>query len=330
VKSPAVEISGVVLVDKPVGPTSFDVVRSVKRAFKVKSAGHTGTLDPNASGLLPVCIGDATRIASFVTDGDKTYEGLVRFGITTNTLDSEGEVIAQRDASHLTRESVEKAIATIVGPQAQAAPMFSARRVDGRRLHELAREGIEVEREARTITVYEAQLLSWNGPDALVRFHVSKGTYIRVLAERLGELLDVGAHLAQLRRTASGSLSVKESLPLSQIEELAGTDPASLRQQLRSTDAVLLGLPYLQVRLDERGAASVSFGNPVEATALRSIGIAPRAEGERALLIAPDGSVTAVGEFDSNSRIRLVRVLRAQTGPGHYRGRRPETGSKEP
>ena len=255
------DISGVILVDKTVGPTSFDVVRSVKRALRVKSAGHTGTLDPNASGLLPVCVGDATRIASFVTDGDKSYEGLVRFGVTTNTLDSEGEVLETRDCAHLTQNAVEQAIATIVGPQDQAAPMFSARRVGGRRLHELAREGVEVEREARQITVYAATLLSWNAPDALVRFHVSKGTYIRVLAERLGELLDVGAHLAQLRRTESGHLSVSQALPLADIEALANSDAEGLHSRLRSTDDVLLGLPYLHVRLDERGAAAVD-GDP--------------------------------------------------------------------
>jgi tRNA pseudouridine55 synthase len=318
------ELSGVILVDKPVGPTSFDVVRAVKRALKAKSAGHTGTLDPNASGLLPVCVGDATRIASFVTDGDKTYEGLIRFGVTTNTLDAEGEVLETRECGHLTQSAVEQAISTVLGPQDQAAPMFSARRVGGRRLHELAREGIEVEREARQITVHEAQLLSWTLPDALVRFHVSKGTYIRVLAERLGELLDVGAHLAALRRTKSGHLSVSQALPLTEIEALAGSDADGLKGRLLTTDEVLLGLPYLHVRLDERGAAAVSFGNPVEASTLRQLNLPGLDPGSRTLLIDPAGAVVAVGEFDGTGRIRLVRVLRSQVGPGNYRGRKDE------
>jgi tRNA pseudouridine55 synthase len=307
------EPSGVLLVDKPVGPTSFEVVKRVRRALRVKSAGHTGTLDPNASGLLPVCVGDATRIATFVTEGEKVYEGLVRFGVTTDTLDLLGKVLQTRDASHLRQAEIALAIESIVGTQGQAAPMYSARKVDGRRLYELAREGKEVEREEREITVAEARLLGWASPDARILFRCSKGTYIRVLAADLGERLQVGAHLAGLRRTASGALNVLEALPLERIEA-RGVDS---RAELRSVERVLSDMPSL--KLDERLAASVAFGNSIEGPQLERLGLASPVAGQKVTLLGPDELIVAIGEGVDSGGVRLVRVLRARVGPGTYR-----------
>jgi tRNA pseudouridine55 synthase len=301
--------SGVLLVDKPVGPTSFDVVRAVRRALRVKSAGHTGTLDPNASGLLPLCLGDATRIASFITEGTKVYDGVVRFGVETATLDAEGTVTATRDASHLDRQVIEGAVAQLIGRQTQITPMYSARKVDGKRLYELAREGQEVERPEHEITVERAELLDWAPPDATVRIRCSKGTYIRSLAALLGERLETGAHLKALRRHASGALNVSDALPLDTILRLSESDPAALAARILTVEQALVELPAL--RLDQRTAISVAFGNPVPPGMFAVLPV-----GAKVRLLDPEGWVVAVGEAAVGGGFRLARVLRARTGPG--------------
>ena len=209
---------GLLLVDKPVGPTSFDVVQRVKRALKSRKAGHAGTLDPNATGLLLVAVGEATRLLPFLTAEEKSYRGVVRFGVTTDTLDIAGQVLEERDASHLTREQVEAAVTALLGITSQVAPMYSAKRVDGRRLHELAREGTTIERTPFPVTIHQSTLESFEPPDATIFVRCSKGTYIRTLAETLGERLRTGAHLAALRRLSSGRFSVDGALPLETVE----------------------------------------------------------------------------------------------------------------
>lgn len=301
--------SGVLLVDKPVGPTSFDVVKAVRRALRVKSAGHTGTLDPNASGLLPICLGDATRIASFITDGSKVYSGVVRFGVETDTLDSEGKVTATHEAGHLQQSEVAAAVAGLVGRQEQITPMYSARKVDGRRLYELAREGQDVERPAHEITVEEAVMLDWAPPDATIRIRCSKGTYIRSLAAVLGERLGTGAHLKALRRLASGPLNVSDALPLEAVVQLVETDPAALLARILTVEQALLELP--EIRLDARTAISVAFGNQVPPGMFPAL-----PPGAKVRLVDPEGFVVAVGESTAGGAIRLARVLRARTGSG--------------
>jgi tRNA pseudouridine55 synthase len=312
------DVSGVLLIDKPVGPTSFDVVRSVKHALRVKSAGHTGTLDPNASGLLPVCVGDATRIAAFITAGVKEYEGVVHFGVTTTTLDAEGEITAQREVA-LTLEQVEAEVARLVGRQDQVVPMYSAHKVGGRRLYELAREGLEVERPSHEITVEEARLVEWAPPKARIQVRCSKGTYIRSLAALLGERLGVGAHLSALRRLSSGPFRVDAALDLAGFTALAKANPEAARGRLLTVELALAELP--ECRLDARRAASVAFGNPV-ATADRAASGCPHLPaGAFARITDPDGAVVAVGESDAAGGLRLARVLRSKTGPGVGRAR---------
>jgi tRNA pseudouridine55 synthase len=281
----------------------------VRRALRVKSAGHTGTLDPNASGLLPLCLGDATRIASFITEGTKVYDGVVRFGVETATLDAEGTVTATRDASHLDRQVIEGAVAQLIGRQTQITPMYSARKVDGKRLYELAREGQEVERPEHEITVERAELLDWAPPDATVRIRCSKGTYIRSLAALLGERLETGAHLKALRRHASGALNVSDALPLDTILRLSESDPAALAARILTVEQALVELPAL--RLDQRTAISVAFGNPVPPGMFAVLPV-----GAKVRLLDPEGWVVAVGEAAVGGGFRLARVLRARTGPG--------------
>lgn len=308
------DLCGVLLIDKPVGPTSFDVVRVVKRALKVKSAGHTGTLDPNASGLLPICLGDATRIATFITDGPKVYDGVVRFGIETDTLDIEGAVTRTSDASSLTQGQVAAAVAALVGTQDQIVPMYSAHKVDGRRLYDLAREGKEVERPTQRITVESAELLSWSAPDATIRVRCTKGTYIRSLAALLGQQLEVGAHLAALRRRESGGMSVDAAVPLADFVRLAETDRPAAEGLLRSVEQALLELP--ECRLDQRKAMSVGFGNAPEPADRRAFGWPEWPPGTVVRLTDPAGLVVAVGAALADGGIELRRVLRAHVGPG--------------
>ncbi|TMA29229.1 MAG: tRNA pseudouridine(55) synthase TruB, partial [Deltaproteobacteria bacterium] len=179
------DLSGVVVVDKPSGPTSFDVVRRVKGLFKTRRCGHTGTLDPTATGVLPICIGDATKVASFVSEGEKEYDAVVRFGEITDTQDAAGRMLETRPLGDLSEERVRKELEGFVGLVEQTPPMYSARKVDGKRLYELARAGEEVERESRQVHIDEARLTFFRPPDAGIFVRCSKGTYLRTLAHDL-------------------------------------------------------------------------------------------------------------------------------------------------
>jgi tRNA pseudouridine55 synthase len=311
-------VSGVLLIDKPVGPTSFDVVRVVKRALRVKSAGHTGTLDPNASGLLPICIGDATRIAAFLTEESKEYEGIVRFGVETDTLDSAGTVTATRDAGGLSRAGVEAEVTRLVGPQKQIVPMYSAHKVGGKRLYEIARSGEEVDRPEQDIVVEAAVLAGWASPDATVRVRCSKGTYIRSLAALLGTRLGSGAHLFALRRLSTGPFRIDSAMPLDSFVALMEKEPESGRARILSAERALDFLPALA--LDARRAISVAFGNAVTAADARALGLPSLRPASRVRLIDPEGFIVAVGELTDSGDIRLARVLRARQGPGLHRG----------
>lgn len=307
--------SGVLLVDKPAGPTSFDVVRRVRSALGVRRAGHTGTLDPAATGLLPVCVGEATRLATFLTEGDKEYEGVVRFGERTDTLDAAGTVVETRDASALTRARVEAAVQGLLGERQQVPPMYSALKVGGRRLYELARQGEEVERAARAIRVDAARLLAWEPPEATLLLRCTKGTYVRSLAETLGEQLGTVAHLKALRRTATGPFRVEQAITLAHLEALvreSGRDAGAAL--LLTAEQALVDLPAVQ--LDERLTRGVALGQPLSAAALSALGAPALEPGRHVRLVAPGGEVVAVGEVEVSGDVRLARVLRAQVGPG--------------
>lgn len=214
-------VHGVVLVDKPVGPTSFDVVRRVRQALGVNKAGHTGTLDPLASGLLPVCLGQGTRLATFLTADDKRYVATLRLGVLTDTLDGEGAVTRTdpEEAVHAVRpDALEAAVARWRGVIAQQVPIYSAIKVDGERLHAKARAGEDVEAPVREVTVHALEVLSFEAPHVTFEVHASKGTYVRSLARDIGAALGLGAHLTALRRTAVGALSVDQATPLEAIE----------------------------------------------------------------------------------------------------------------
>lgn len=203
---------GVVVVDKPVGPTSFAIVRAARRQTGVRKVGHGGTLDPLASGVLPICLGEATKLAQFLLDADKEYQATIGFGVETDTYDAAGKVVATADARHLSEDQVRAALARFVGEQQQIPPMFSALKRDGRPLYAHARAGEVVERAARTVRIMTLDLVAFASPEVTVTMRCSKGTYVRSLAHDLGQALGTGAHLTALRRTRSGPFTLAQAI----------------------------------------------------------------------------------------------------------------------
>ena len=205
---------GLLLFDKPVGPTSHDIVDGVRRHLQIRKAGHGGTLDPNATGLLIILLGRGTRLSNFVMGTDKTYEGVMKLGIATDSQDVDGEVIATKDFSHVTREQLDEATKKFIGDFMQMPPMVSAVKIKGVPLYKLARKGQTVEREPRLVHVYEFRILEFAPPDVRFILKCTKGTYVRTICADIGEALGCGAHLASLRRTRSGDFDVKDAITL--------------------------------------------------------------------------------------------------------------------
>ncbi|MDP0500945.1 MAG: tRNA pseudouridine(55) synthase TruB [Verrucomicrobiota bacterium JB022] len=223
------DFEGVLLIDKPSGMTSHDVVDRVRRKLKMKRVGHAGTLDPSATGLMIVLVGKATKLSQFLMGLDKVYEGVIRFGQATTTQDADGEVVSEQEVPDLSEEMLQGYLKSFLGDQYQTPPMFSAKKVDGVPLYKLARKGKEIEREPRVIRVIEFTLDSWNRPDAEVTVACSKGTYVRTLAHDLGEKVGCGAHLKDLRRVEIDKFVIEDSLELADFEAL---EPSEIRRYL--------------------------------------------------------------------------------------------------
>ena len=215
------EMEGVLLVDKPGGLTSHDVVYRLRRKLGIKKIGHAGTLDPMATGLLVMLIGKATRISQYLISVDKVYEGEATLGVVTDSQDAEGEVMETRPVPELTETQVREAMKGFLGDQYQIPPMHSAIKIGGVPLYKMARQGVEVEREPRFIRVASFDLLSLALPKLTFDLHCTKGTYVRTIAHDLGQKLGCGAHLTALRRTGSGKFGIAQCLPLDQIEALS-------------------------------------------------------------------------------------------------------------
>jgi len=217
-------LDGALLIDKPVGPTSHDVVDAVRRRFRIKKVGHCGTLDPNATGLLIVVLGRGTKLSEKLMATDKVYEGALKLGETTTSYDTDGELLASLPVPALTLDQLNEAAAVFVGDQMQMPPMVSAVKKDGVPLYKLARQGIEVERKERLIHIYSFRFTQYREPIGHFRVACTKGTYVRTLAHDLGGKIGCGAHLAALRRTASGRFDVADALPLDQALALSRTE----------------------------------------------------------------------------------------------------------
>ena len=213
-------ISGVLVVDKPVGMTSHDVVQAVRNGTSLRRAGHTGTLDPRASGVLVILVGPAVRLSEYVSASDKRYQAIIRMGAKTDTFDSEGKFTQEnQETINVTEQQFEEALKTFVGEIEQTPPPYSAVKVQGRKAYEMARKGEEVNLEPRKITVHHLEVLEWAPPEAVIDVHCSSGTYVRSLANDLGEKLGCGAYLVGLRRTKSGRFSLRDAVPLRKLQE---------------------------------------------------------------------------------------------------------------
>jgi tRNA pseudouridine55 synthase len=242
-------LHGVLLLDKPLGLTSNDALQKAKRLYRAEKAGHTGTLDPLASGLLPLCFGAATKFSQVSLDADKAYRATLRLGQTTRTGDAEGEVLQSREVQ-VDRAAIEAACARFCGAIQQVPPMHSALKHEGRALYHYARAGIEVARVARAVTVDRIDIVDYNDGLLVLDVSCSKGTYIRTLAEDIGAALGCGAHLAALRRTASGRLSVRDAVALDQLAALSEIERDAL---LQPADALLADWPRVHLPNDEAG-----------------------------------------------------------------------------
>ncbi|MEO8080800.1 MAG: tRNA pseudouridine(55) synthase TruB [Caldimonas sp.] len=242
-------VHGVLLLDKGAGVSSNAALQHAKRLFRAEKAGHTGTLDPLATGLLPLCFGAATKFAQASLDADKRYLATLSLGATTTTADLEGEVVRRRDV-HATRADVEAACARFVGRIEQLPPMHSALKHDGKPLYAYARAGVEVERDTRVVTVHAIDVVEGEGERWTIDVRCSKGTYIRTLAADIGEALGCGAHLAALRRTASGGLALREAVSLAELESL---DEGARDRHLRAPDVLLGECPAVTLSADDAG-----------------------------------------------------------------------------
>jgi tRNA pseudouridine55 synthase len=309
VRIPRRAVHGVLLLDKPLGLSSNDALQKAKRLFRAEKAGHTGTLDPLATGLLPLCFGAATKFSQISLDADKRYLATLKLGETTTTADAEGEVVERR-AVAVDRSAIEAACARFTGPIQQVPPMHSALKRDGKALYEYARAGIELERTPRAVTIHAIDLVDGAGDTWTIDVRCSKGTYIRTLAEDIGAALGCGAHLAALRRTGSGALGLERAFTL---EQLAGMTEAGRDALLLDADSLLADWPL--VRLDNEGAGRFLSGVRrrvalPDASAVRVYGPEPRA-------FLGSGHVQA-GELISTRLLSPVEVqglLETRTSP---------------
>ncbi|MGN0388555.1 MAG: tRNA pseudouridine(55) synthase TruB [Suilimivivens sp.] len=250
---------GMINVYKEKGFTSHDVVAKLRGICKQKKIGHTGTLDPDAVGVLPVCLGCATRLCDMLTDKDKEYVAVLRLGITTDTQDATGKVLAEKEVS-VSEEEVRAVIASFEGEQLQIPPMYSALKVNGKKLYELAREGKEIERKARPIVVHEIEILSENMPEFTIRVKCSKGTYIRAICHDIGQKLSCGGVMVSLKRTKVGNFGIEDAYTLSQIEDMA--KEGKLCEILLPVEKVFEKLP--EIRVKETAMKALLNGNQLK------------------------------------------------------------------
>lgn len=293
-------ISGVLLLNKPLGITSNKALQKVKYLFDANKAGHTGNLDPLATGLLPICFGEATKLSAFLLDADKQYLGTIKLGKRTTTADSEGDIIEERpiDAS-IDRARVLEVLQQFTGEIEQIPPMHSALKVDGQPLYKLAHKGIEIERKARKATIFSLELLRFEGDEVDIDVHCSKGTYIRTLAEDIGAALGCGAYLSKLHRTRVGSFSEAGSVTLERLNELAEQGKEALDECMLPLEATLTDWP--SVELSESMSFYVRQGQAV---------LVPNAPTEGWVrLISPGKRFMGVGQVLDDGRIGPKRLF---------------------
>ncbi|PSW04153.1 tRNA pseudouridine(55) synthase TruB [Photobacterium lipolyticum] len=303
-------VDGVILLDKPTGLSSNDALQKVKRIFFAQKAGHTGALDPLATGMLPICFGEATKFSQFLLDSDKRYRVIAKLGERTDTSDSDGEVVETREVK-VDRGQLERCIAKFRGTTDQIPSMYSALKYQGRKLYEYAREGIEVPRESRKITVFSVDLLRFENNEVEMELHVSKGTYIRTIVDDLGEMLGCGAHVTYLRRTGVSNYPMERVVTLEQLQALLdqaneqGMAPSELLDPLLlPTDSAVQDLP--EVNILPASAVYVLNGNPVNAGRVPETGTLVR------ITVGEPREFIGVGVIDQDDMLAPKRVMANQ------------------
>lgn len=292
-------ISGIIVLDKAVGLSSNKALQEVKWLFEANKAGHTGSLDPLATGVLPLCLGEATKVSQFLLNSDKRYRARIKLGIRTDSADSEGQVIAQCDEVNVSREQVEQALQSFKGETQQTPPMHSALKVDGVPLYKLAREGKTIPREARSICVYELELTDFHGDEIELEITCSKGTYIRTIADDLGQDLGCGAHIIALRRLQAGAFTEADCVStdaLREVKEKHGMD--RLDQNLIPMDRAIEDLP--EVNLPSIAASQFKNGQSVLVRHLPEEGLVRLYEEEQFI---------GIGCIDDDGKVAPKRLI---------------------
>jgi tRNA pseudouridine55 synthase len=289
-------VNGVLLLDKPIGFSSNQALQKAKWLYQAAKAGHTGTLDPLATGLLPLCFGEATKFAHYLTDADKTYVATLKLGVTTNTGDAEGEILT-RQAVNVSQMQFEQACQQFLGVISQVPPMFSALKHEGKAMYEYARAGIEIERKARLITIHHIAVEDFKQDEAVITATCTKGTYIRTLAEDIGMLLGCGAHLIGLRRTATADYKIAQTITLEQLEAMTLTQREAA---LLPEDSAVQHLPA--ITLDENSVFYLQQGQGVWKSGTVPKGLL-RLYSERQYFLG-------LGELSDDGKIAPKRLIR--------------------
>lgn len=296
------KVDGILVLDKPRGLTSNAALQKIRWLLNAEKAGHTGSLDPLATGVLPLCFGEATKFSQYLLDADKGYETLMHLGVTTATGDAEGEVLERRDVS-VDRDALEAVLSRFRGDISQIPPMYSALKRDGQPLYKLARAGEVVEREPRSVTIGRLDLLSFEPPFARLSVACSKGTYIRTLVEDIGQALGAGAHVAELRRTQAGPFSLDQTISLESLEQAhAEGGSEALDRFLMPADSGLEHWPLLQ--LSEHSSYYWLHGQPVRAPQAPKFGMVRVQDHE--------GRFIGIGEVSDDGRIAPRRLIRSE------------------
>jgi tRNA pseudouridine55 synthase len=300
-------VNGILLLDKPLGVSSNGALQKVKYLFFAAKAGHTGSLDPLATGVLPICLGEATKFTQFLLDADKHYRATFRFGIATASGDADGEILSENGAEDLTAKQVEAVLTEFRGDISQVPSMFSALKHQGQPLYKLAREGIEIEREARPVTIYSLEMTDFRPgefPEADVEIHCSKGTYIRTLAEDIGAQLGCGAYVSRLHRNAAGPFDEADTITVAELETLREEHQAeALDYLLKPMDA---GIKHLmEVELSEDTAFYFRQGQPVMAPQVYR----DSEEGDIVRVFEANGPFLGVAEVTDDGRVAPKRLV---------------------
>jgi len=299
-------VNGLLLLDKPIGLTSNAALQRVKRMFKARKAGHTGSLDPLASGMLPLCFGQATKLSAYLLDADKTYRVTAKFGARTDTADADGAVVEESPVTQVERQALDVALEGLRGEILQVPPMYSALKKDGRRLYELAREGRQVEREARPVTIHELEIESWDPQQPVLAVRCSKGTYVRTLVEDIAAAAGTLGHVAALRRLSVGPFPEDGLVSMEELESAAEQGEDALDRHLRPIEEAIADWPA--VYLNGEQAYYLLRGQPVHAGVAGECGLVGVYDEARGFL--------GVGEVLRDGRLAPKRLFVDPQSPG--------------